>query len=169
VDKWDRLIAIEEIKNLKARYFRFIDTKDPDSFAKLFALDAQLDMRFAFASAVANGGTAVSPEQALPVIRGRDAIFAFARAGITNRISVHHGHMPEITIESETRARGIWAMEDNIWNAPDEPALWLHGYGHYNESYERGAEGWLIKSLQLTRLYLSQSGAKVILELPAAT
>jgi hypothetical protein len=28
----------------------------------------------------------------------------------------------------------------------------MHGYGHYEETYERLAEGWRIKSTKLTRL-----------------
>ncbi len=38
------LLAIEEIKALKARYFRCMDTKDWDGFAALFTIDASLDV-----------------------------------------------------------------------------------------------------------------------------
>ena len=40
----DKLLAIEEIKQLKARYFRFVDTKDWTGFAGLFAADAVFDL-----------------------------------------------------------------------------------------------------------------------------
>lgn len=36
----DQLVAIEEIKALKARYFRCVDTKDWDGFGAVFATDA---------------------------------------------------------------------------------------------------------------------------------
>ena len=39
----ERLLAIEEIKQTKARYFRFIDTKDRDGLASVFSRDAVLD------------------------------------------------------------------------------------------------------------------------------
>jgi len=32
----DRLLAIEDIKILKARYFRFVDSKDEEGLASLF-------------------------------------------------------------------------------------------------------------------------------------
>ena len=41
----DVLWAIEEIKRLKARYFRCMDTKDWVGFEALFAVDAVFDMR----------------------------------------------------------------------------------------------------------------------------
>jgi SnoaL-like domain len=39
-----RLLAIEAIKNLKARYFRSVDTKDWDGFKAVFAPDALFDI-----------------------------------------------------------------------------------------------------------------------------
>ncbi|HEY3700203.1 MAG TPA: nuclear transport factor 2 family protein, partial [Spongiibacteraceae bacterium] len=41
----ERLLAIESIKQTKARYFRFLDTKDWVGFASVFTTDAQMDMR----------------------------------------------------------------------------------------------------------------------------
>ena len=40
MDDLERLVAIEEIKQLKARYFRCMDTKDWEGFAEVFAPDA---------------------------------------------------------------------------------------------------------------------------------
>jgi hypothetical protein len=40
-----RLIDIEAIKQLKARYFRFMDTKDWMGFGSVFTLDARLMVR----------------------------------------------------------------------------------------------------------------------------
>lgn len=39
----ERLVAIEEIKNLKARYFRAMDTGDWDVLQTVFATDAVFD------------------------------------------------------------------------------------------------------------------------------
>ena len=65
--------------------------------------------------------------------------------------------MPEITITSETTATGIWAMEDKlIWRDGSR----LHGYGHYHETYRKGADGaWRIATLDITRLRLDHTPA----------
>ena len=68
---------------------------------------------------------------------------------LADAVTVHHGHMPEITLTSDTTAAGVWAMEDTIrW--PDGTKL--HGFGHYHETYERADGTWRIASSTLTRL-----------------
>ena len=44
MDAAEQLLAIEDIKQLKARYFRCMDTKDWDGFAAVFAPNAVLDV-----------------------------------------------------------------------------------------------------------------------------
>ena len=44
MDAIERLDAVEQIKQLKARYFRCMDTKDWDGFAAVFGPDAVMDM-----------------------------------------------------------------------------------------------------------------------------
>ena len=39
----ERLVAIEDIKQLKARYFRLMDQKNWDGFEKLFTPDVVFD------------------------------------------------------------------------------------------------------------------------------
>jgi hypothetical protein len=67
-------------------------------------------------------------------------------------VTVHHGHMPEIEITSDDTATGIWAMEDKLRWPEGSPIGWMHGYGHYHETYERVDGAWRIKTLTLTRL-----------------
>jgi hypothetical protein len=139
MDALDRLTAIEEIKRLKARYFRCVDSKDWESFKSLFAADAVFD---------------ISADLPGCVLTGPEKIAATARAGLEGCVSVHHGHCPEIEITSPTHATGIWAMEDRLrWSADSPmPNQTLHGYGHYIETYERSAGRWQIKTMKLTRL-----------------
>ena len=92
----DRLVAIEDIKQLKARYYRCLDTKDWACWrTQVFAPD------FAFLNA--NGvsqSAARGPQVMIDVITNN---------GIYDRVkTVHQGHMPEIEILSPTTARGIW-------------------------------------------------------------
>jgi ketosteroid isomerase-like protein len=124
---------LESIKQLKARYFRTMDAKDWAAMREVFTDDVVVD------TSSSGGG----------VVEGGDAFVAFLRATLQDVVTVHHGHMPEIELTSESTARGIWAMQDLLkW--PDGREL--RGYGHYHETYERGPDGWRIKTLRLTRL-----------------
>jgi hypothetical protein len=125
--------GIEAIKQLKARYFRTMDTKDWDGMRRVFTVDLVIDTS-------ESGGS---------VVEGADEFMAFLRETLADVVTVHHGHTPEITLTSPTTATGIWAMEDMLrW--PN--GLELHGYGHYHETYERVGDEWRIKTSTLTRL-----------------
>jgi len=134
---------LEAIKQLKARYFRTMDQKDWDAMRRVFCDDVTMDT-------TASGGG---------VVTGADPFIDFLRKAIGDVITVHHGHMPEITLTSPTTATGIWAMEDMLrW--PDGREL--HGFGHYEETYEKQAGAWRIKSSKLTRLRMdfTQPGSR---------
>jgi len=135
----EKLVAMEEIKQLKARYFRCIDTKDWDGFEAVFAPDAHFD---------------ISQDVPGCILVGPEKIVAAARVPLTGCVSVHHGHCPEIAITSETTATGIWAMEDLLrWSRDSaRPNQTLHGFGHYLETYERIGGRWHIKTLKLRRI-----------------
>lgn len=118
------------ICELKARYFRAVDLQDWDLLESLFDRDVRL-----------TGGD--TSEQ------GVTAVVARIRANVEGRRLVHHGHMPEIVVNGDGTATGIWAMEDLVERSPGE---WFHGFGHYHEEYRLGANGWCITSLTLVRL-----------------
>ncbi len=125
---------IEAIRQLKARYFRTMDTKDWEGMRAVFTDDVVIDTTEA-------GGSSVG---------GADEFMDFLREALDDAVTVHQGHMPEIELTSETTATGIWALNDIvIW--PN--GVRLDGYGHYHETYEKGADGWRIKSSRLTRLH----------------
>ena len=127
---------IEAIKQLKARYFRSMDTKDWDAMRRVFTDDAVIDT-------TASGGA---------VIAGADAFLDFLRATLADTVTVHHGHMPEIELTSPTTATGIWALQDFIvW--PNGTRL--VGFGHYREVYRKTGDRWQIASSTLTRLHMN--------------
>jgi len=128
---------IEAIKQLKARYFRTMDTKDWGSLAQVFTDDVEVDV-------TGDGGG---------VTRGATEFLSFLQSVIGNAVTVHHGHMPEIEITSPTTATGIWALEDQLWWPEGGPFAHMHGFGHYHETYEKSEAGWRIKSLTITRLH----------------
>lgn len=124
---------IEAIKQLKARYFRLMDCKQWDELAACFCRDIRADYG-------EYGG----------VVEGREALAASMRHELAEAVTVHHGHMPEITLIDADTATGIWAMEDRV----QRPDLTLHGFGHYHERYRREDGAWRIADLRLTRLRL---------------
>ena len=128
---------IEAIKQLKARYFRLMDTKDWDGLAQVFTPDVHLDM-------TGEGAGEIDTVE---------AYMPFLVSNIGEVTTVHHGHMPEIELTSPTTATGIWAMEDELWWPEGSPIRYMHGYGHYHETYRKDDGTWRIASLTLTRLH----------------
>jgi uncharacterized protein (TIGR02246 family) len=132
---------VEAIRQLKARYFRTMDTKDWAGMRQVFTDDAVMDT-------TASGGGVVS---------GADEFMAFLEPALADAITVHHGHMPEIELTSATSATGIWALQDLII-FPDGTRML--GFGHYHETYEKLDDDWRIKSLTLTRLHVEFTQAE---------
>jgi len=133
----DGLGDIEQIHQLKARYFRLMDTKDWDGLRDVFTADAVID----------------TTEDSGTIIEGVDEYLPFLISQIGDVVTAHHGHMPEITFVDDDTATGIWAMEDELWWPEGSPIRHLHGYGHYHETYVRREGQWRIASLRLTRLH----------------
>ena len=129
----EAIADIEAIKQLKARYCRYLDTKDWAAWRSIFTDDFLSDTSDA-------GGK---------VIAGADEFVAFTRKSLRNQATVHQVHAPEIDITSATTARGVWALEDVVRFGP---GVNLRGYGHYHETYEKLDGQWRIKSSKLTRL-----------------
>jgi SnoaL-like domain len=130
-DMHDRIAICET----KARYCRFLDTKQWDAWTSLFTEDFVLDTSEA-------GGP--------PPIAGRDAAVASVKAVIETARTAHQVHTPEMAIGGDT-ARAIWAMQDRVvWDNGQS----ITGYGHYMETYVKRAGEWKIASSKLTRLHL---------------
>ncbi|MEM9174759.1 MAG: nuclear transport factor 2 family protein, partial [Myxococcota bacterium] len=142
MDALARLVAIEEIKQLKARYQRAVDTKDWALMRSVLAPDAKSvysDGKYAF--------------------EGRDAIVEFLEKGLGNPVvqSMHHAHTPEIELTSETTAKGKWYLEDFVITAL--PSDWapngtvMHGTGIYHDLYVKLEGEWLIEETGYERIF----------------
>ena len=132
---------IDAIKQLKARYFRLMDTKQWDRWRAIFTDDCRYE------------GTS----RAYP---GPDEFVAGTRGRLDAATTIHHGHMPEIRLTSETTAEGVWSMFDRVEFV--EPVdhgrgvgYGFTGYGHYQEEYRKVDGEWKIAMLRLTRLQFS--------------
>jgi hypothetical protein len=139
------LVEIAAIKELKARYFRLVDTKQWEAWRLLFTDDARFE-----------GMTCPGPADAFVEVVSRN---------LADATTVHHGHMPEIRLTGSRTARGIWAMSDYVvWGSGPVPGggegpwaaldgQWgIVGYGHYEEEYRKEGDDWRISFLRLTRL-----------------
>ena len=137
IDPVQRLVDIEAIKQLKARYFRFLDTRRWEDWGLVFATDVVMEV----------------PEVGM-VTSGRAEVVQNASAALEGTRTVHHGHMPEIEITGADTARGTWAMFDYVeWPAnEDGTRVGLTGYGHYVEEYVREDGEWRIARTRLERL-----------------
>lgn len=126
-------IAICEVK---ARYCRFMDTKDWDAWRELFTEDFELDVSEA-------GGP--------PLVRGRDQALELARSFILTAVTVHQVHLPEILLDGDD-AEAIWAMQDRVIFGPQGPSM--TGFGHYRDRFRRVDGTWRISASKLTRLHV---------------
>ncbi len=134
---------IEDIKRVKARYFRYVDTKRWSDLRRLFTDDATFAGLWAAAD-------------------GPDAFVASIRRNLSaETFSAHYGFMPDIVGHGHERARAIWSMQDYLlWPVDSKAYLGvsvagqrgIRGYGHYEEEYLRTDDGWRIDSLRLSRL-----------------
>jgi hypothetical protein len=153
MDDLQRLMAIEEIKQVKARYFRGVDTSDGDLVRSILTQDCELDYL----------GCCTDPKSGvdyLPamnaVLRGRDSWRADGLSG-AGIVSVHQSHNHEIELTSDTAAKAIWSMTDRLYMPEGAPYALLTGYGHYLETYEKEDGRWKIKTTHVTRLRVEVS------------
>jgi hypothetical protein len=130
----ERLVAIEAIKTLRARYCRCLDTKDWVGLRDVLASNIRLELP----SLASRGG-----------ITGIEDFLAVVQQWFGASPSLHANYLPEIEIVSPTQASAIWAQEHFI------PARYRpgehhgHGYGYSHDRYERVDGVWLIASIRL--------------------
>ena len=146
----DELLAIEQIKQLKARYCRTVDTKDWASCEALFASD------FVGESGASTGKPSGwdLKDLGLGVIgagqmKGGASWVERARKNIGENISLHHAMLPEIELISSTTARAVWAVHFGVRGVKGAPFRTMDGHGHYYDTYELIAARWIIKSMKL--------------------
>ena len=141
MDRLQELLARQHIMEVKARYCRFLDTRDWEAFGALFTEDAVLDVR---------------QDTGLEPFEGRAAIVATVQAAVAHSRSSHQVHNPEMRFDGPDAADVVWVMQDRVvWEKGKSPiptASGITGYGHYHERYVQLGAIWFIASLRLTRL-----------------
>jgi hypothetical protein len=137
----ETLIAIEQIKTLKARYFRYLDGHDWAGFRGILADDVVFAAPKPPNPEFGASGMFARTED----IVGADAVIAWVSSSLEHVHSAHIGYMPEIEIISADEARAIWGMEDLLRG----PSVHAHGHGYYRETYVRSGGVWRIKTWAL--------------------
>lgn len=130
------LEAIELIKQLKARYFRFLDTRDLDGLQSVFTDDASAHFKsrdYDFA------------------LDGWPALEAFYRKSFTGTsFGMHNGHHPEITVDGDS-ATGIWYLQDIFIEL--EHNVTVMGSALYHDEYRKVDGVWRISRTGYKRLW----------------
>lgn len=133
----DRLVAIEEIKRLKARFLRCVDTKDIECLRdEVFAPGAEIHFKGADYDLHAVGWTQIEE--------------FYQEAFSPTKFGMHQAHTPEIEVDGET-ARGTWYLHDVFVNLEEN---WtLEGSALYDDSYARIDGEWRIVYSTYERLW----------------
>jgi hypothetical protein len=141
---------LEALRQSKARYCRFLDTKDVESWRGVFTTDVVVTLDMTVSTGGADPMTAAAPGRS----EGPDNFVPMVMGGLEKVATMHppiqESHA-EITLTSATTATGIWAMEDLLIFGDGGES---HGAGHYHENYQKQDGTWRIKSLHLTRTIL---------------
>jgi hypothetical protein len=131
-----QLSDLEDLRTLKHRYFRGIDTADMALLAPLFTEDLTVDYR---------GGTYRVQ------LHGREDMLEFlANSFHSGFVGMHHGHMPDITLTGEDSAEGIWYLEDIAISI--ESRTHTIGSAIYKDVYRRENGQWKIAHTEYDRV-----------------
>jgi hypothetical protein len=145
MDRLDQLEAIAQIRVLKARYWRGVDSKDAALLRSVFTDDVEIDFQGAM------GGPDNDPAM---VWHGADTFVADTMGAVANVTTVHHGFEPEIEILSESEAVAIWPVQDTAWVSEQSdimPFTKFTGYGQYHHRFRKVGTEWKIAKIRLTR------------------
>ena len=140
MDLESRIRALEDleaIKRLKYRYWRCLDLKLWDEMAGCFTEDATVEY----------GGGKYN-------FRGVEEIMRFLRESLsreTGTLGYHHGHHPEIELTGETTARGVWALDNYLFNHGRKRGVRIAAY--YHDEYVKIGDAWKIRHTGYTYVF----------------
>jgi hypothetical protein len=133
----NELLQIEKIKQLKARYFRSLDTNDWASFADCLSADCTAsygDGKYSFS------GSAEIVD------------FMSSNMSADTLLSMHNGHHAEISVAPDgATATGTWYLQDNVLDLANR--VRLYGTGIYHDEYVNTGEGWKISHTGYSRIF----------------
>lgn len=131
-----QLSDLEDIRTLKHRYYRGIDTADEALLTGLFTEDVEVEYR--------GGGYLVR-------LAGHAAMIDFLMNSFhADCVAMHQGHMPEINLLGDDEAEGIWYLED-IYISLERNDV-TTGSAIYRDRYVRVDGAWKIARTEYDRI-----------------
>ncbi len=128
---------IDDIKQVKYRYLRALDTKDWDGFADTLTEDVHGDY-----------GESLGEDHSFS---DRDSLVNFMRTSLGPAvITEHRVSHPEITVDGD-EASGTWYLQDRVIAASLN--FMMIGAAFYHDRYRRTDAGWKISSTGYDRTY----------------
>ena len=143
----EKLVVINEIRDVMARYARHADHKEFEDLASLFTPDGT------FTPHKVDGSVWMHME-------GREGIATTIAKSVGNAQVLHQLFSYETEVLSPTSATSVISMADMLIRPDGEavpssetaPFKTMHGYGHYHGDFVKVDGRWYIKTLVQTRL-----------------
>ncbi|MBS0367091.1 MAG: nuclear transport factor 2 family protein [Proteobacteria bacterium] len=133
----DDLVEMENIKRVKYRYLRAMDTGDHGLLARLFTPDVTAHF--------VGGSYDVS-------ITGRAQLLEYLAASVTADVVINHNcHHPEIDLTGPDTADGLWYLQDWYFNQRDRHLV--RGAAFYRDRYRKLDGEWLIAHTGYERVF----------------
>ena len=146
----DALAAIEAIRQVKAKYWRGVDTRDDDLVRSILSADCELD----YMGCCTDPVTGVDHMPAMNmVLRGRDNWSTGSLDGPAP-VTVHQGHQSEIDVVSDSEATGIWYFTDRFYMPAGSPFARLTGHGRYHDRYVVEDGAWKLSATRIERYHV---------------
>jgi len=130
------LEAIELIKQLKALYFRFLDTADLPGLHSVFSEDVHAHFKSTEYDFEMNGWPELET--------------FYKRSFTAEKFGMHNGHHPEISVDGD-QATGIWYLQDIFINLKYN--ITIMGSALYHDEYRKIDGQWTISKTGYERLW----------------
>ena len=93
-------------------------------------------------------------ERRIRALEDIEAIVGFLRESLgreTGALGHHHGHHPEIDLTGEATARGVWALDNYLFNAAKKRGVRIAAY--YDDRYVKAGGAWRISHTGYTYVF----------------
>ncbi|KAL2847172.1 hypothetical protein BJY01DRAFT_246946 [Aspergillus pseudoustus] len=144
------LAIAEIITEKKAKYGRYIDTKQWDKFGEVALPDAELSFIGPDGSILKAGNTSFIFPSSAAFTKFFSTFFAKAQ-------TLHMFGPGDLQLQGPDEVRAVWAMEDQIILNNTAGLVEIRGGGYYHETWKRVNGDWFLKSLRLERTYQKTS------------
>jgi len=154
MDDLQRLVAIEDIRRTKTRYWNGFDMKDPALLRSALADAVEMDYRT----------STDDPKTPQTYFTDPDAFVRTLLGVLEPYASSHQGHSVEVDFISDTEAKATWSFSDHFWfHGKDDSKMipnllrMYKSWGHYHDRYRKTAQGWRIAYSTFRTIHIDRS------------